>query len=146
MEINKLQKDALETITKVMGTVSIFISIILGFLILYANNFLIKRRKKEFGIYMTLGMEKGRISKILLIETVLVGLFSLAVGLALGVFLSQGLAALTAKLFEVKLKNFQFVFSMPSLLKTVLYFSISFVMVMVFTEVTMVANYGKIWG
>lgn len=58
--------------------------------------------------------------------------FSLVVGLVLGVFLSQGLAALTAKLFQVKLKSFQFVFSTPSMLKTILYFGIAFLLVMAF--------------
>ena len=43
---------------QLMGMVSVFVAIILGLLIVYANNFLINRKKKEFGIYMTLGMRK----------------------------------------------------------------------------------------
>ena len=64
-----------------LSIVSVFVSVILGLLIVYANNFIINRRKKEFGIYMTLGMGKRQISKILLIETVFVGIISLAIGL-----------------------------------------------------------------
>ena len=58
-----------------------FVAVVLGLLIVYANNFLINRRKKEFGIYMTLGMGKKQISKIILLETIFVGIISLAIGL-----------------------------------------------------------------
>ena len=61
-----------------LGFVSVFVAIVLGLLIVYANNFLINRRKKEFGIYMTLGMGKRQISKVILLETILVGIISLA--------------------------------------------------------------------
>lgn len=132
MMISASQHEALKSLSRIMGYVSIFISVILGFLILYANGFLIKRRKKELGIYETLGMEKGQISKVLVIETVLVGLFSLAVGLLLGVLLSQGFAVVTASLFQVKLKGFIFIFSMQSMLKTVFYFGLIFLLTMVF--------------
>ena len=64
-----------------LGFVSVFVAVVLGLLIVYANNFLINRRKKEFGIYMTLGMGKRQISKIILMETIFVGVISLAVGL-----------------------------------------------------------------
>ncbi len=60
-----------------LGFVSIFVAVVLGLLIVYANNFLINRRKKEFGIYMTLGMGKRQISKIILLETIFVGIISL---------------------------------------------------------------------
>lgn len=136
MNITQSELQTLESLNRMMGAVSVFISVILGFLILYANRFLIKRRKKELGIYMTLGMNKGRISQILMIETIFVGLFSLIAGLLLGVFLSQGLAMVTAKLFEVALKSFQFVFSPSALLKTILYFGLAFLLVMVFNTFT----------
>ena len=63
----------------ILEFVSIFVAVVLGLLIVYANNFLINRRKKEFGIYMTLGMGKRQISKIILIETIFVGIISLCV-------------------------------------------------------------------
>ena len=77
--------EIIDFMIQMLGGVSVFVSFILGFLIVYANNFLIKRRKKEFGIYMTLGMGKMQISRILLGETFLIGLLSLAAGLAIGV-------------------------------------------------------------
>ncbi|MDR1213665.1 MAG: ABC transporter permease [Propionibacteriaceae bacterium] len=118
--------------TQIIGIVSVFVSIILGLLILYANRFLIRRRKKEFGVYLTLGMNRGQISRILIGETVLVGLFSLAAGLALGVSLSQGMAVLTAKLMKVPVERLQFVFSAQSLIKTVVYFGVVFGLLLVF--------------
>ena len=68
---------------EMLGFVSVFVAAVLGLLIVYANNFLINRRKKEFGIYMTLGMGKRKISKIILMETVFVGIISLIVGIIL---------------------------------------------------------------
>ena len=66
-----------------LGMVSVFVSIILGLLIVYANKFLINRRKKEFGIYMMLGMGKRQISKIIIFETIFIGIVSLGVGIAI---------------------------------------------------------------
>ena len=84
MQVNQSQKMIIELMTQLIGFVSGFVAIILAFLIIYANNFLIKRRKKEFGIYMTLGMGKRQISKILLFEIILIGIISLGVGLVIG--------------------------------------------------------------
>ena len=134
--ISESQKDALKTLNEIMGIASVFVSVIFGFLILYANRFLIKRRKKELGIYMTLGMAKGQISRILIIETVLVGVFSLGLGLLIGVFLSQGLAVVTASMFEVKLAAFVFVFSFPAMVKVIIYFGIAFLLVIAFNTLT----------
>jgi len=120
----------LKTLTQLMEIVSVFISFILGFLIVYANNFLIRRRKKEIGIYMTLGMEKGKVAKLLVAETFLIGILSLATGLFSGVFLSQGLSVITAKLFEVDMSKYHFVFSFGAFVKTIIYFGIIFIVVM----------------
>jgi putative ABC transport system permease protein len=136
MEINSSQSRIFKELTQIMGGISVFVSVILGFLILYANRFLIRRRKKEFGVYMTLGMEKGRISRILVIETVFVGLLSLVLGLVIGVFLSQGMSVLTAKLMGAQLTRFQFVFSPAAALKTAVYFGLIFLLVLVFNTIT----------
>ena len=80
MELSDLKANAFELTSNIIGIVSIFISFILGFLIVYANNYLIKRRKKEFGIYMTLGMENRKLSSIIFIYTMLIGIISLGKG------------------------------------------------------------------
>lgn len=136
MNISSSDAQSLQALTQIMGYVSVFISIILGFLILYANKFLIKRRKKELGIYMTLGMDKSKMSWILMLETLLIGIVSLTVGLILGFFLSEGLAVVTAKMFEAAFTEFKFIFSPAACGKTILYFSLIFIMVMLFNSIS----------
>ncbi|MDR0424864.1 MAG: ABC transporter permease [Clostridiales Family XIII bacterium] len=136
MELTSSQSLALSTLSRMMDVVSAFISCILAFLIIYANGFLIKRRKKEFGIYMTLGMGKGRISRILICETVLVGILSLVTGLVLGIFLSQGMAIVTAGLIGANIKGFSFVFSPSAANDAIAYFGLTFIIVLAFNVIT----------
>lgn len=135
--LSETKQDMIQSIIVIMNYLSVFVSIILGFLIIYSNNFIIKRRKKEIGLYLTLGMSKRKVSTMLVIETIVIGLFSLIVGLILGVFISQGLSILTAKLFEVNLSNYTFIFSEKALYKTIIYFGLIFVLVMIFNIITL---------
>ncbi|MEI3508359.1 MAG: ABC transporter permease [Bacilli bacterium] len=98
---------------------------------MYANKFLVRKRKKEFGIYMTLGMGKGHISKILLIETLLIGLISLAVGLIVGIFFSQLMSIVVAKMFEADMSSYTFSLSQAAMIKTMIYFGIMYLLVMI---------------
>ncbi|NGT88301.1 FtsX-like permease family protein [Clostridium perfringens] len=132
LELGKRQAEYINILQRLISGISVFISCVLGGLILYANNFLVKKRKKELGIYMTLGMGKNKISKILTYETALVGIISLVVGLGVGVIVSQGISAFASKLFEVSLSNYKFLLSTDAILKTVLYFGIIFILVMLF--------------
>ncbi|MDE5863375.1 MAG: ABC transporter permease [Lachnospiraceae bacterium] len=136
MQASSSTQEIMDIMLYIMAGVSVFVAIVLGFLIVYANNFLIKRRKQEFGLYMTLGMGKGQISRILLLETVIIGLFSLVVGLVTGVFGSQLMSILVAKLFRADMSGYAFVFSQEACLKTCLYFGIMYIMVMLFNTVT----------
>ena len=124
--------DALKLLDRAMGVVSVFISFILGFLIVYANQFLIKRRKKEFGIYTLLGMKQRRILSILIMETIFVGLVSLFIGLILGVFLSQFMAVVTAKILVNGVVEFVFIYSHKAAVKAVMYFGLIFLVVLLF--------------
>lgn len=81
LEVSQSQREIIKLMITMLGFVSVFVAVILGLLIVYANNFLINRRKREFGIYMTLGMGKRQISKIILLETIFVGIISLAIGI-----------------------------------------------------------------
>ncbi|EOU1111056.1 TPA: FtsX-like permease family protein [Clostridium perfringens] len=132
LELGKRQAEYIKVLQWLISGISVFISCVLGGLILYANNFLVKKRKKELGIYMTLGMGKNKISKILTYETALVGIISLVVGLGVGVIVSQGISAFASKLFEVSLSDYKFLVSTDAILKTVLYFGIIFILVMIF--------------
>ncbi|WP_455682727.1 FtsX-like permease family protein [Thomasclavelia sp.] len=137
MSINKSTMDIVQAIVNVLSYISVFVSVVLGFLIVYANNFLIKRRKKEIGIYLTLGMSKIKVSTVLVLETIIVGVISLGIGLVLGIGLSQLLSIFTAKLFEADMTKFTFVFSSGALLSAILNFGFIYIIVMIFNIITL---------
>ncbi|MES1050037.1 ABC transporter permease [Bacillus thuringiensis] len=139
-EIEGSGRAYVSTLMDFISGVSVFVSVILGSLILYANNFLIKKRKKELGIYMTLGMGRKNISRILVTETFLVGVISLMSGLILGIGVSQGLSTFTLKLFDLPMDGYKFAVSTGAIGKTVLYFGIMFLLVMLF-NVYVVSKY-----
>ncbi|WP_368247704.1 ABC transporter permease [Clostridium perfringens] len=136
MELNEQKQSAFMMAEQLIGYFSVFIAFVLGFLIVYANNYLIKRRKKEFGIYMTLGMENGSLSKMIFLETLFIGAISLGIGVVLGIMLSQVLSVLTAYMFQVDLTKFQFVFSPLGFKRTVLCFSIIYLVVLIFNFIS----------
>ncbi|OON96192.1 MAG: permease, domain protein [Epulopiscium sp. Nele67-Bin005] len=109
-----------------MTVLSYFVAIILAFLIIYTNNYLLKRRKKELGIYMLLGMKKSRISKIFSGETFYISVLSLIVGLGLGIIVSQGIGLLALQLFAVELSEYQIIISQNALGITVGCFTLIF--------------------
>ncbi len=121
----------IEIIRNVISGVSLFVSFILGILIIYANNFLIKRRKSELGMYMILGMGKRKISQILVTETFSIGLISLVIGLGFGIVLSQGLSIFTTRLFNLSLSQYIFSISIDAIIKTIIYFGVIFLLVMI---------------
>ena len=136
LEVSQSTREIIKLMISLLGYVSVFVAVVLGLLIVYANNFLINRRKKEFGIYMTLGMGKKQISKIILMETILVGIMSLIVGVIIGVFASQFMSILVAKMFESDMSKFQFVFSKDACIKTCIYFAVMYIAVMIFNTFT----------
>ena len=115
-----------------LSTLTVLIAVVLAFLIIYANQFLLKRRKKELGLYMVLGMKKGRISRIFAGETFCVGVIALVAGLCLGIALSQGISLVALKLFAVELSKFRLVFSVGAFQKTASCFAVIFLLVMTF--------------
>ena len=136
MKVSESTKDIIDLMLNMLSGVSVFVSFVLGFLIIYASRFLMKRRNKEFGIYMTLGMSKGKISKILVLETFLIGLLSLIVGLLLGCVLSQVMSVIVANMFEADLTEFTFVISTNAIFKTIIYFGIMYLLVMIFNTIS----------
>ena len=136
LQVSSSTREMIRLLINMLSMISVFIAITLGLLIVYANRFLINRRKKEFGIYMTLGMGKGKISKILLLETIFIGIISLIVGLIVGIFASQLMSILVAKLFEADMSSYQFVFSKSACLKTCIYFAIMYLAVVFFNSFT----------
>lgn len=132
MNVSSRTHILIDLMMRMLSGVSVFVSIVLGLLIIFASRFLIKRRNKEFGIYMLLGMSKYKISMILFFETLVIGIFSLFSGLFLGVVLSQLMSLFVANMFEADMRQFSFVFSCSSAVKTLIYFGIMYLIVMVF--------------
>lgn len=139
IEVTESTYEVIDMMTTMISAASVFVAFILGFLIIYASRFLMKRRNKEFGIYMLLGMSKRKISMILFFETILIGVISLVVGLGLGILLSQLMSMLVANMFEADMTKYQFIFSQDACIKTLIYFGIMYVIVMLFNAI----NVGK---
>lgn len=131
MELSQSQHEIIESVQGLIKTLSMFVAVVLGFLIIYANNFLIKRRKKELGLYTLLGMPKHHISRVLVYETFMIGLLSLIAGLLAGLFVSQLLTIITANLFEAAL-NYSFIFSTDATKMTIIAFAMIFFIIMIF--------------
>ena len=123
----------MRTLVQELGTiirgVSIFVAVLLAFLVLFGNRFLIRRRKREFAIYLTLGMDRRHVSGIVAMESLTVGAGALVVGLAVGVLLSQALLYATARLFNTHVTGFGLMFSGQACAYTVMSFAIIFLVV-----------------
>ena len=123
-----------EPILILIDIFSVFVAVVLASLILYADRFLLRRRKRELGTYLLLGLSQGQVSRLLFLETGLVGLVSLAAGLGLGVLASGVLSAFTLSMFELDVSAlFGLSFSWKAAGKTVGYFGLIFLLVMAFS-------------
>lgn len=100
-----------ELMGSMLGYLTYFLAGVMAFLMVYANNFIMKRRKKEFGLYQVLGMRRGRVATIMELETVIVSVGAFVAGIVLGVGLSQLMTFFTASLFKTQIANFHFFFS-----------------------------------
>ena len=100
-----------ELMGSMLGYLTYFLAGVMAFLMVYANNFIMKRRKKEFGLYQVLGMRRGRVATIMALETVIVSVGAFVAGIVLGVGLSQLMTFFTASLFKTQIANFHFFFS-----------------------------------
>ena len=94
-----------------LGDLTYFLAGVMAFLMVYANNFIMKRRKKEFGLYQVLGMGRGRVATIMALETGIVSVGAFVAGIGLGRGLSQLMTFFTASLFKTQIANFHFFFS-----------------------------------
>ncbi len=135
MSVTETLNQTMIALREILSIISVFVAVVLGGLIVYANNFFIKRRKKELGIYMTLGMGKRKISRILLLETSIMAIMALVAGLGVGVVGSQFMSFFTASIFEADMTGFKFIFSPDAAMKSILYFLIIFFVVGLFNVV-----------
>lgn len=105
------EKGLAQVMDSMLGDLTYFLAGVMAFLMVYANNFIMKRRKKEFGLYQVLGMGRGRVATIMALETVIVSVVAFVAGIVLGVGLSQLMTFFTASLFKTQIANFHFFFS-----------------------------------
>lgn len=136
LNVTKNTEQIIKLMISMLNGVSVFVSVVLGLLIIYASRFLMKRRNKEFGLYIVLGMEKRKISLILFFETLLVGLISLVVGLLAGVALSQLMSGFVANMFDADMTKYTFIFSQNACRKTIIYYGIMYMIVILFNTVS----------
>lgn len=129
---NAATERMLEMTQMMLSTFSAVVAAVLAFLIIYANQMLIRRRKREFGTYLILGMSPGSISRIVLYETVIIGLASLVVGIFCGVLLSQLLSFVTASMFGAVIETYHFVFSSVALIMTLICFAVIYGVISIF--------------
>lgn len=124
--------NVLEFVGQAMQGITVFLALILGFLMVYANNFLVRRRKRELSLYQILGMTRGKVSAVLTFETLIASIGSFVVGLVMGVLLSQLLVFVTAALFNDTVQEFRFMFSVGAALFTLACFSVIFIIMLIF--------------
>lgn len=124
------QSDMVRVIQVLIDIFSVFVSVVLACLIVYADRFLMRRRKRELGICLILGMSQGQVSRILFLETGLIGLVSLLLGLGFGAAASYGLSALTLSMFRMDASLLALTFSLRAAAKTAVYFGLIFLLVM----------------
>lgn len=132
MEVSQTKAAIIDSMNGIMSGVSIFVSLVLGYLIVYASRFMLKKRKREFGIYLTLGMGRIRLAAMLWLETIWMGLISLAVGLLVGMGISQLMSLIVSNLFQADVSRYEFVISGQAVGKSILYFLLIYLVVMIF--------------
>lgn len=103
----------------IISGLTIFLAFVMGFLLVYANNYIMRRRKREFGLYQVLGMSRGQVARIMTLETIFVSFAALIVGIVLGIALSQIMVFFTASIFKTQIASFHFFISFQALITTV---------------------------
>lgn len=116
----------------IISGLTVFLAIVMGFLMVYANNFIMKRRKKEFGLYQILGMSRGQVARVMALETFIVSAAALVLGIVLGLALSWLMTFFTASLFKTQIADFHFFFSFSALFITVVCLLAIFAVTLVF--------------
>lgn len=133
-------KEAMEWLDTALYVSSLLVAVIMGLLIVYANSYFMRKRKKELGVYMTLGMNKVRISIVYVLETSFVACLALISGLFLGIFFSQFLAFFTARIFDTSIIEYHLLISIEAIIHSLVIFGLIFILV-VFCNVFFISRY-----
>lgn len=117
-----------DTLTYTMGLGSWVVGIFAVIFLFYTNSFLMKRRKKEFGLFNILGMEKKHLSRVIALETVYIAVVSLAAGLLLGILLDKLMYLAIGKWLDAPV-TLGFYISWQAILTTLLLFAAIFLLI-----------------
>ena len=120
-----------------MGIILNFGVVICGifsvFVLVYTNNFLIKRRSREFGLYSVLGMEKKHISKIVFWEIIMIAFVCITAGIAIGIVLSKLMFMVLLKLLGIQ-ANFSFSIYPGAIVATIIVFLCIFAVIILWNN------------
>lgn len=119
--LDQLGKSQSRNIEIVLQVLSFVIACFMLFFIWYATNVFLTKRKKEIGTYIFMGLSNSKIGKLYMIETSLIGLVSLFIGIAFGILTSQLFTMILMKLSNIAIK-IKFNFTISSILITCLIF------------------------
>lgn len=108
---------------------SVIMTGVVALLVFYANRVIVRKRSRELGLYLLLGMEQGRLARLMLAEVTVIGLAALLAGLASGVFLSQLFALIVSRMFQVGLDEQPFVWSGSAAVRTIVCYGLAFIVV-----------------
>lgn len=116
--LKKMESDAVD---KLMSVIPVFFGLalfILFFLIYYASKYQLERRRHEFGVYLMMGMRRGKLFLLLLAEDLGNSIISLAIGLPIAILFSELVSLITARLVGIGIIGHQVSFSMEAVLWT----------------------------
>ncbi|MBK5470394.1 MULTISPECIES: FtsX-like permease family protein [Bacillus] len=141
LALNKtfIEGNSMDGIFSVFQTGSFLLGFITLFYILYANSFLLSLRQKEFGMYMVLGAKKHKITLLMFIETIVLGIVSLIVGVIVGIILAQGVGHLLMKELEFTGGGYH-AFYVPSIIVTFIFFIALFMLSAIMNGMKLVRN------
>ena len=117
------------TMMTMMSMCSVMIALFAIIFLFYTNSFLVKRRKKEFGVFNILGMEKSHIAKTMAWENFYVTLISIAGGLVIGIALDKAMFLLIAQVLNEEI-SLGFFISDKAIISTVVMFCIIFLLIL----------------
>ncbi|WP_411502753.1 FtsX-like permease family protein [Brevibacillus centrosporus] len=119
------ENSIISSIQLVFNVGAFLLAFITIFYIFYANSFLLSLRRKELGMYRVLGAKRGKISQILFLETLAMGILSLIVGSLAGIGLAGGIGSLLMDQLDISAEGYQ-PFYTPALLMTGGFFTVLF--------------------
>lgn len=132
LNLSENNLDIVKRVAEVVHGITVFLVFILGFSVAYANQFLMRRRKREFATYLLLGMKASRVARIVTFETLIAGIVALLAGLGLGILISQVMTIAVAQAFSITKSQFIFVFAPDAAIFTTIAFCSIFVVSIIF--------------